>query len=154
MIEIKTTKRKQKIIGTVDFIRESTGELVTFDAVWDGIESDYNFHKVWLLNLVNCLTELTGKQMKLVFFILINMDRENKVCLTQRQMAEKVGISLDTTMKTIKKLKEKSFLTNVNSGVYMINPDIIFKGYMNRRKILATKFYENKATEKKNKIKN
>ena len=48
--------------------------------------------------------------------------------MTQRQIAEKTNMSLDTVRLTIKALLESDFLERINIGAYRINPNVVFKG--------------------------
>ena len=58
-------------------------------------ERDFNFHKVWLQHLVNSLDGITNQRLRLAFWIIDHLDRENKLTMTQRTIAEKSGMSDD-----------------------------------------------------------
>lgn len=130
--------KKQKFIGSKNLIDPETGECypMQVNVIQD---RDFNFHKVWLQHLVNSLDNISNQKLKLAFWIIEHLDRENKLTITQREIAKKSGISLYTVTKTMKALQEGSmpFLIKINSGAYRVNPNVIFKGsYGNRMGIL------------------
>lgn len=131
------TTKKQKFVGYKELIDPETGE--TYPMQMNVIEDrDFNFHKVWLQNLVNSIDGVINQKMKLAFWIIENLDKENQLIMTQRMIAEKTGISLQTVSKTIKLLCKPpsggiAFLQKINSGAYKVNPDVLFKGSHSNR---------------------
>ena len=51
-------------------------------------ERDFNFHKVWLQNLVQGIDEIANQKLRLAFWIIENLNKENQLIMTQRQIAE------------------------------------------------------------------
>lgn len=96
-------------------------------------EKDVNFYKIWLGHIVQSLELIGNQKIKVVSFLLENMDYENKICMTLRQMSVKSKISIDTISKTVNALKKANFIKAINVGAYQINPDTIFKGSKNKR---------------------
>ena len=133
----KTTYKKQKFIGVKEFLDTETNELIPMQVT--SIEDrDFDFNKVWMRNLINSMDEIANQKMRLAFWIIDNLNKENQLIMTQRKMAEKTGISLKTISDTIKMLCEPEngsipFLQKINSGAYRVNPDILFKGSYNNR---------------------
>ena len=127
--KLTTTHKKQKFIRIKEYIDPETGEYVPFqeNAVED---RDFNFHKVWLRMFVEGLEEIANKKMKLAFWIVDHLDSENKLVYTFRRMAEETGLSIETVIKTMKALQngDPPFLKKLQSGVYVVNPDILYKG--------------------------
>lgn len=124
-----TTNKKQKFIKSKEYVDVETGELVPFQEV--AIEDrDFNFHKVWLQHLVDSLDGISNQKLRLAFWIIDNLNKENQLIMTQRTISEKTKISLDTVSKTMKSLQESEppFLIKINSGAYQVNPDIVWKG--------------------------
>ena len=73
--------------------------------------------------------DLIGNQKtKLAFWLLDNLDRENKITMTYRQIADKSGMSYQTVYRTMNALIESDFLVKINGGAYRVNPDVLFKG--------------------------
>jgi DNA-binding IclR family transcriptional regulator len=62
-----------------------------------------------------------------------NLDKENRLIMTQRMIAEKTKMSTKTVTETLKALISSNFLQKVQSGVYRVNPNIVFKGGKNQR---------------------
>lgn len=125
------TRRKTKVIGHQKLFT-SDGEIVECQIV-SIEEKDANFHKIWLGHIIESLDLIGNQKIRLASFILQNIDKENKLVMTQRKMAEKSGISAFTVNETMKALQESNFLTKINSGAYQVNPDIIFKGGIGSR---------------------
>lgn len=127
--KVKTTSKKQKLIGTQEYVNQNTGEVVPM--IVTSIEDrDFNFHKMWLNNLIMSLDEITNRKMELAFWIIENLNKENQLVMTQRKIAEKSGISYKTVCDTMRLLQqgEIPFLVKINSGAYQVNPDVIWKG--------------------------
>ena len=123
---MKTTRKKSKIIGEQQLFT-ADGEIISCHVVQIE-ERDANFHKIWLGHIIQSLDLIGNQKIRLANFILANLDRENKLVMTQRKIAEKSGISLFTVSETIKALQDGNFLTRINMGAYQVNPEIIFKG--------------------------
>lgn len=128
----KQTSKKIKIIGNTQYINRNTGEIEDFQVV-SIEERDFNFHKVWLSHIINSLELIGNQKTKLAFWIIDNLDKENKLTMTYRQISEKSNISYQTVSRTMKSLIESNFLQQINQGAYRVNPDVIFKGTRNGR---------------------
>lgn len=131
---MQISNKKQKFIGYKTLVDPDTGEQ--YPMQMNVIEDrDFNFHKVWLQNLVNSIDGISSQRLRLAFWIIDHLDRENKLVLTQRAIAKKSGMSLNTVIRTMKALQEGDppFLQKINSGAYRVNPNVIWKGsYSNR----------------------
>lgn len=145
---MKTTRKKSKIIGEQQLFTED-GEIISCHVVQIE-ERDANFHKIWLGHIIQSLDLIGNQKIRLANFILANLDRENKLVMTQRKIAEKSGISIGTIISTMKALQEGNFLTKINSGAYQVNPDIIFKGGKNDRMNILLQYHAAKAPKKDN----
>ena len=132
--EMLCTTKKQKFVGSKEFVDVSTGEVVPMQMV-EVEDRDFNFHKVWLQNLIMSLDGISSQRLKLAFWILDNLNSDNQLVMTQRVMATKSGISIDTVKKTMKLLQNgnPAFLQKINSGAYRVNPNVIWKGSYNKR---------------------
>lgn len=139
------TSKKQKFMGYKTLVDMETGE--TYPMQMNVIEDkDFNFHKVWLQHLVNSLDNISNQRLRLAFWIIDNLDRENKLTMTQRTIAKKSGMSLQTVSRTIRALQEgtPSFLIKINSGAYQVNPNVIFKGSYSNRMGICYQYSERK----------
>lgn len=131
-IKEKHTSKKVKFVGTHKFIDSSTGELVPM-AVTEITERDFNFSKVWMQHFLLSMNEIGNKKLSVAFWVIDHLDRENRLICTHRKMADETGCSLATVTQTMKILQGSDFLRKIQSGVYMVNPEIIFKGGHNAR---------------------
>ncbi len=123
----KNTKKKVKVIGTENYIKQDTGEIKEMQVI-NVEERDFNFHKVWLGHIINSIDLIGNQKTKLAFWIIENLNKENQLIMTQRKIAEKTGMSMQTVSLTIKALIESNFLVKINSGAYRVNPNVLFKG--------------------------
>jgi DNA-binding transcriptional regulator YhcF (GntR family) len=150
------TRKKVKILGEQNYINPDTNELLTMQ-VMSIEERDANFYKLWLSHIIQSMDIIGNRKSRFAFWLLDQMDSENKICMTQRQMAKKMNISLDTVRKTIIALLKSDFLTKHNTGVYKVNPDVIFKGGKTDRLNVLIQYRttqaEQKADERKRKEK-
>ena len=125
------TARKVKVVGTQEYL-SSDGELVTMQ-VTNIEERDFNFTKIWMKNFIATLDLIGNKKSKVAYWIIDNLNRDNQIIMTQRQLAKQIGVSYPVVNETIKALQDANFLKQKSIGVYIINPDIMFKGTRNGR---------------------
>lgn len=128
----KYTRKRMKIVGVENYIKESTGEITEMHVV-DFIDRDFNFHKIWLNEIVRSIDLIGNKKVKLAFWIIENLDKENKLVMTLNQIVKKSGFSYQTTHRTINALIDSGFLVRINNGAYRVNPNALFKGGTNDR---------------------
>ena len=129
-----STTKKQKYVGSTYLTVPETGEAIPMQIV-QVEDRDFSFHKVWLENLILAIDGISNQRLRLAFWLLEHLDSENKLVMTQRAIAEKSGMSLDTVTKTMKALQQgdPAFLQKINSGAYRVNPDVLWKGSHNKR---------------------
>lgn len=134
--EWQTTSKKQRLVGQKILVDPETGEAIPF-AINQLEDRDFNFTKVWLQNLIHSLDEISNQKLRLAFWIVDNLDTNNKLTMTQRQMAEKSGMSVKTVSRTVQALCEGGFLQRINGGAYRVNPNVLYKGsHKNRMGIM------------------
>lgn len=131
------TSKKQRFIATKNMMDPETGEIIPAQLM-SVEERDFNFHKLWLQHLVNDWDDISNQKLRLAYWIVEHLDSENKLTMTQRTIAEKSGISLNTVSKTMTSLQEGKngqlpFLIKINSGAYQVNPSVLWHGSHNRR---------------------
>ena len=135
------TTKKVKAIGTEQYLNVNTGEIEEFQ-VTKIEERDFNFTKVWIRNFVATLDLVGNQKTRLVYWIIDNLNHNNQLICTNRLMAEKTGISVATVNVTMKALQDANFLKKQANGVYVINPDILFKGTQRARLNILNQFSE------------
>ena len=126
------TSKKVKYVGTEQYINARTGEIEDF-RVTTIEERDFDFHKVWMRSFITSIELVGNQKIRLAFWLIENLNKENQITMTYRQISQNSGISLDTVRKTMTILLESNFLKRVNNGCYMINPDVLFKGSRSSR---------------------
>ena len=133
---MSTTVKKVKVIGQQQYVNVNTGELETMNVT--SIEDrDFNFHKVWMRNFLSTLDIVGNHKTLLCMWIVDHINRDNQLIGTMRVIANESGMSLETVRITLKILLDADFLRRVQSGVYIVNPEVIFKGsYSSRMNIL------------------
>lgn len=138
----KVTHKKQKFIGTRVLIDPETNE--EYPMQMNVIEDrDFNFHKVWLQHLIQGLDSISNQKLRLAFWIIDNLDKENQLIMTQRKIANETGMSIQTVSRTLKALCESDFLQKINSGgAYRVNPKVLFKGSHNNRMGVCYQYQE------------
>lgn len=76
--------------------------------------------------------DLVGSDYKVLFFLCENMDfNQNTVNLRQKTLATALHMDKGNVSKSIKKLREKQFITKVDNG-FMINPHLFYVGAKTR----------------------
>ena len=144
-----STRKKMKIIGKETYINQETGEVNEMQVI-DIEERDANFHKIWLKHILTSIDLIGNQKMKLAFWILDNIDSENQLIMSQREMARKNEISTKTVTQTLKILMEANFLQKINNfGAYRVNPNVLWKGGKSARMNVLFKYHQNEKTDKK-----
>lgn len=136
-----TTTRKAKIIGTQDYINRQTGEIITCQ-VAEIEERDSNFTKFWLGNILAAVEEVSNAKMQLIWYLLKNMDYYNNTLLkTVQEIVDESGLGKNTVVETLKIL-EKYDIIRRKTGVILLNPDIMFKGGVGKRRAVLLRYMD------------
>lgn len=152
---MRTTTKKTKVIGTETYVNTSTGEIEEMQVV-STEERDFNFHKVWMKSLISTLSLVGNQKTKLAYWIIENLNKENMLTCTYRQISDKTNISLETVRVTMNVLltepidanNKDTFLKKVNNGCYIVNPNIIYKGTRKGRLNVLHQFRNAEQVEK------
>lgn len=135
-------RKRNRVVGIAPYINEATGEVIEFEIrESDEPERDRNFHKLFWNHFKPVLNSIANTKTKLFLWIIENAKRDNMLLYSYRQISAKTGISYRTVADTMKSLLDTDFIRKHDSGYYMINPDIIFKGTYQRR-IVALRQYK------------
>lgn len=126
------TTRKSKVLGTQEYIDKNTGEIVQMEVV-SVEDTDFNFMKIFLMNLLNQIEAVGNKKTSVMFYIIDNLDSENMFYMTQTEVSKELGIGRTTVNEAFKILENANFLKKLRDGKYQVNPDSVFKGGMNKR---------------------
>ena len=129
------TRKKVKVVGTETYIKQDTGELREMQVI-DIEERDANFHKLWLGHILNSIDLIGNQKTRLAFWILDHLDSNNLLPMTQRQIADKSGISYQTVSRTLQALIDSNFLQRINQGAYRV------KGGKNARMNVLLQYHD------------
>ena len=139
----KTTssKKKTKVLGKESFVNVLTGEYIEMDVVETEVkETDSNFYKIWLTGFLASLDVISNKKVKIAFWIVEHINKDNQLTYSYRQIADKTGISYHTIADTVKELKDADFLRQ-DGKVLIVNPDYLFKGSASRRANILHRYF-------------
>lgn len=135
----KTSKGPVGVVGYDEYINARTGEVTEF-AVLRMQNVDYNFEKIWLYKLLEAL-DLTGSaKVKVLSWMLEHRDSENRIIATQARIAEGAEVSQRTVNKLIRDMMAESLISSIQSGVYRLNPDLIWRGKNHKRMSILMEF--------------
>jgi len=139
----KVRKKSQTIIGTQRYINADTGEILETTVIEKEVERDFNFHKIWLNDLMSVLNLIGGKKLDILKYLLSEMrTQDNTISVTYTKIQEKLKTSRKTIAETMKILQKANFITKVQNGLYMVNPDIIVRGKSGKKDALMIKYVE------------
>ena len=133
--------RKTKIVGKETYLNQVTGEVVEMDVI-ESQGGDFNFNKIWFSHILQALDCLGSKKINVVTWFLENKDNKNRIIGTQRKIAESCNVSLQTVTKVIKILTEADVIRMEQQGVYMLSPNVVFKGSNQQRMNVLIKYHE------------
>lgn len=125
MAKTKTSKLVKYHMKT--YIDEETGERVP-GAASIIEERDFNFHKIWMRDFISKMELVGNQKTKIAYWIINNLNKDNQLIYTYRQISIHTDTSLETVRSTMSILIKEEFLRKLNNGCYIVNPDIIFKG--------------------------
>jgi len=137
--------KRQKIIGTQELINSETGEIIKTMIVEKNVEQDFNFLKVWLLDLLNILELIGTKKMKVINYLFKIMNKkDNTISITYKEIMEELKVSKPTVVETFKILLESNFLVKIRPSFYRINPELLVKGNTGKRIALTIIYKQEK----------
>lgn len=142
-----TTSKKVKVQGSTKYINQETGEVENFEVI-QVEDRDFNFHKLWLGHVITSLDLIGNEKIKVLTYLLETANRDNVIIGSQRAMAERIGVSVPTVNVTLKSLIESNLIRMVQQGVYVINPEVIFKGTRNNRMNVLLQYTSTGKTDK------
>jgi hypothetical protein len=145
----KTTVTRKVKAGTKNVIDEDTGELRKVPH-FEVRDVDFNWNKIWLGHLLDCLEVIGNKKIIIMTWFLENRDKkDNMIHATQRMIAKETNVSLPTVTETITIMQEQNVLLKVRNGVYQLNPELIFIGDNPERMDVLLTYKETKTIEHK-----
>ena len=64
--------------------------------------------------MVNLYTDLNGNEFKILSFLIFNLDEENQVSTSLRNLESSTNLSLSTVIKVLQDLEEKKIIKKIN----------------------------------------
>jgi len=142
------SKTQFKIVGKQKYINPKTNEVEEFNVTQQTVQTDFNFHKIWLKDLVKILENMESPKVKVFAYILDNIDSQNMIVGSIRKVTEQLTVSQETVRVVYKLLQDLGYLKLVQNGVYQLSPDLLLKGNSQRRRLLRADYHDFKLTEK------
>lgn len=126
-------KVKTRVIGTQQYVNVNTGELREMQVIESTEDNkDFNFHKLFMRDFIRAIDIVSNKKTKICYWIIDNINKDNQLLYSYRQISEITGISYSVVAETVKALLDADFLRK-HGKILIVNPDIIFKGSAIRR---------------------
>lgn len=146
--KVQKTKM-QTIVGKAEYLNPNTGEIEEFSVIEKNISKDFNFHKIWLQDVLNILDSFGNKKILVLTYLLkIMRNEDNSFSGTYRDIADACGVSLPTVSLVMKELKESNVIKQITTATYHFNPSIIIRGSSVKRKNLLIKYNYQEDTKK------
>jgi len=138
------------LIGTKtrSLVDLETGEQIDVQQIVKRIYGQKTFWKVYLMDFLQILGVLDSKQVDVFIYILRNTEASNNTFIgSQKKIAEKAGVSLDTVSKIMRKLQKVGFIKQIQRGVYQISAEIMLRGSDYKKQLLLS-YYDEEKVEK------
>ncbi|OOF39381.1 hypothetical protein BKK50_10715 [Rodentibacter rarus] len=149
---MEKVERQKDSLGNVHYVGKkklvdlSTGEEFEAQTIVKAV-GDQDFKKVFLSEVLDRLEEFSSAKMKFVFWLMANIDKQNRMIGTYTQLAEKSGISVSTIKRVIPTLKKADVIREITPSVIMLNPDIVAAVTSSRRGNLLVQYKTLDGTE-------
>ena len=129
-------QKKRELLDT------QTGEVIWVDRITKRTYGTKNFWKCYLMDFLTVLGIIDSKQLDVFIYIVENTNSSTNMFIgTYTKIAQDVGVSRPTIATIMKKLQENNFIKKVQSGLWLVNPNILMKGNDTKRQILLS-YYE------------
>lgn len=140
ILQVKEQEKWQRIdIDT----GEATGEIIDVDVVVKEIPRT-GFSITYLSTIVSLIENVGNKKMQVVKYILQNMNPQNMLIETVREISEHSGCSKQTVNQTLQLLEGAGIIAR-KTGCIMLTPKLIHKGNAQKERFLMMKFNEIKS---------
>lgn len=130
---------------------EVIGEVKKVDVVIKEVPRT-GFAITYLGSIVNLIDSIGNKKMQVVKYVLKNMDSNNILLQTVREVASGCGCSLQTVNDTLKVLESAGIIAR-KTGAIMLSPKLVHKGNARKERYLMAKFVEINRAESKEEVK-
>lgn len=137
LLQVKEQKLLQEINPDTG---ELIGEVHRVDVVVKEVPR-IGFAITYLSSIISLIDSVGNKKMQVVKYILRNMDSNNILTQTVREVAKGSGCSVQTVNDTLKMLEQADIIAR-KTGVIMLSPKLVHKGNVKKERYLMAKFVE------------
>ena len=129
-----STDQRQNALSLIS----KTYDLIDREKEKISAKKNYNFVQLYRENL-DSISELARKNpmaTSVLFYFFKIINRQNSVIVNQSVMASHFNVSRQTINTSLRQLKKMGFITSLRSGgacVYIINSDIVWTTYNDKR---------------------
>lgn len=116
------------------------GEIKKVDVIFKEVPR-VGFAITYLSYIINTIETIGNKKMQVVKYILQNMDSNNKLSETVREIAKGSEVSVQTVQETLTLLESCGIVAR-KTGTVMLSPKLMHKGNAQRERFLLTKFLQ------------
>lgn len=124
-----------QIIGPDVWINQRTGEIIETQTLKKELSGDVDvgFHKLWIGHILETIDEVGNAKVRVLLWLMKNMDASNMVKATVRQIAERSGVGEATVKRLMAALRKADVVRLEYGGRWIMNPAVVFKGGHSRR---------------------
>lgn len=125
-------------------VNPETGEIIGDIRCVDVVIKEVprtGFAITYLSSIVNLIDSIGNKKMQVVKYILKNMDSNNILLQTVREISEGCVCSVQTVQDTLKLLESAGIIAR-KTGAIMLSPKLVHKGNAKKERFLMAKFVE------------
>jgi len=140
---------------------KNTGKLIEGVPVWCGVKRN-PYSTGWIMNSQEALEiiaqdkEITGRIHRVLWLLVANLDFENWIQISQRQICEKLEMKKQDVSSAIKILEKKEIILRGpklgRSHSFRLNPNFAWKGDVKYLDQYREKKEKEKTEELKNKV--
>ncbi len=137
----KTKGRIKRTFLRETWVNAETGEEREFSVI-DTEVADIDFKKVWLANILSVVDIMGNDRIRFMIWVLDEMDWRNQIYGTYEDFAKKAGMSKSTVYRAMKDLATANVIRKVTNSVYVVNPELCFRGKHQGRMYVLLKYQQ------------
>ena len=122
------------------WVNQRTGEVIEADQVIKKVSRN-GFEITYLAYFIDLFDKLGGKKYVVFKYILEHKNSYNQLIITNRELAKKCEVGINTVTDTLKLLREAKLITQ-RTGAIMLHPQLAHKGSDKKEAYLLHKFVE------------
>ena len=152
--DIEYLEKNSTLIGTkpLHLVDPETGQVLEMLQTTKLRYGSKPFWKCYLKDFLAAMDTLTGRQFDIFIYIVRNTKQsDNKFIGTYDKISKDMKCGRKVISQTVKSLQDCDFIRRVQSGVWMVNPNILMKGD-GQKQVMLSKEYDRiqfEAEEKK-----